>query len=31
MRRRMDGLAMLTQQVLAEDPFSSTLFAFRGK
>jgi transposase len=27
----MDGLAMLAQQVLAEDPFSGALFAFRGK
>jgi transposase len=27
----MDGLAMLAQQVLEEDPFSGALFAFRGK
>jgi transposase len=27
----MDGLAMLAQQVLNEDPFSGALFAFRGK
>jgi transposase len=26
-----DGLAMLAQQVLAEDPFGGALFAFRGK
>ena len=31
MRKGMDGLAMLIQQVLAEDPFSGALFAFRGK
>jgi transposase len=31
MRKGMDGLAMLAQQVLAEDPFSGALFAFRGK
>jgi transposase len=28
MRKGMDGLAMLAQQVLAEDPFSGALFAF---
>jgi transposase len=27
----MDGLAMLAQQVLAEDPFGGALFAFGGK
>jgi transposase len=27
----MDGLAMLAQQVLAEDPFDGALFVFRGK
>lgn len=31
MRKGMDGLAMLAQQVLAEDPFNGALFAFRGK
>jgi hypothetical protein len=30
MRKGMDGLAMLAQQVLNEDPFSGALFAFRG-
>jgi transposase len=29
MRKGMDGLAMLAQQVLNEDPFSGALFAFR--
>ena len=31
MRKGMDGLAMLAQQVLQEDPFSGALFAFRGR
>jgi transposase len=31
MRKGMDGLAMLAQQVLEEDPFSGALFAFRGR
>lgn len=31
MRKGMDGLAMLAQLVLAEDPFGGALFAFRGK
>ena len=31
MRKGIDGLAMLAQQVLAEDPFGGALFAFRGK
>lgn len=31
MRKGMDGLAMLAQQGLSEDPFSGALFAFRGK
>lgn len=31
MRKGMDGLAMLAQQALGEDPFSGALFAFRGK
>ena len=31
MRKGMDGLVMLAQQVLQESPFSGALFAFRGK
>lgn len=31
MRKGMDGLAMLVQEVLKKDPFSGHLFAFRGK
>ncbi|HEY2417075.1 MAG TPA: IS66 family insertion sequence element accessory protein TnpB [Steroidobacteraceae bacterium] len=31
MRKGMDGLAMLAQQVLHEDPFGGALFAFRGR
>ena len=31
MRKGMDGLAMLAQQILAGDPFGGALFAFRGK
>jgi transposase len=31
MGKGMDGLAMLAQQVLEENPFSGALFAFRGK
>ena len=31
MRKGMDGLAVLAQQVLREDPFGGALFAFRGK
>jgi transposase len=31
MRKGIDGLAMLAQQVLAKDPFGGALFAFRGK
>ena len=31
MRKGMDGLALLAQQGLAEDPFSGAVFAFRGK
>ena len=27
----MQGLAMLVQQVLAEDPFNGALYAFRGR
>ena len=31
MRKGMDGLAMLVQDTLKQDPFSGHLFAFRGK
>ena len=31
MRKGIDGLALLAQQVLREDPFGGALFAFRGK
>ena len=31
MRKGMQGLAMLVQRVLAEDPFNSALYAFRGR
>lgn len=31
MRKGLDGLAMLVQEVLKQDPFSGHLFAFRGK
>ena len=31
MRKGMDGLAVLVQQVLAQDPHSGAVFAFRGK
>ena len=31
MRKGMIGLAMLVQQVLADDPFGGALFAFRGR
>ena len=31
MRKGIDGLAMLAQQVLTENPFGGALFAFRGK
>jgi transposase len=31
LRKGMDGLALLAQQVLSEDPFSGALFAFRGR
>ncbi len=30
MRKGLDGLAMLVQEVLEQDPFSGHLFAFRG-
>lgn len=31
MRKGMDGLAMLVQGVLGQDPFSGHLFVFRGR
>jgi len=31
MRKGIDGLAMLVQQVLNENPFDGALFAFRGR
>ncbi len=31
MRKGMDGLAMVVQQVLAEDPFGGAVYAFRGR
>jgi transposase len=31
MRKGMDGLAALVQTVLAENPFSGHIFAFRGR
>ena len=31
MRKGMDGLAMLAQQVLKQDPFDGAIFAFRGR
>ena len=31
MRRGFDGLAMLAQEVLKQDPFSGHLFCFRGR
>ena len=31
MRKGIDGLAMLAQQVLNENPFDGALFAFRGR
>jgi transposase len=31
MRKGMDSLAMLAQQVLNDDPFGGTVFAFRGR
>ena len=31
MRKGLDGLAMLVQDVLKQDPFSGHLFAFRGR
>ncbi len=31
MRKGLDGLTMLVQEVLRQDPFSGHLFAFRGR
>jgi len=31
MRKGLDGLAMLVQEVLKQDPFTGHLFAFRGR
>jgi transposase len=31
MRKGIDGLAMLVQAVLRQDPFSGHLFVFRGR
>ena len=31
MRKSFDGLSMLAQSVLSQDPFSGHLFVFRGK
>jgi len=31
MRKGMDGLAMVVQQVLSEDPFGGAVYAFRGR
>ena len=31
MRKGMDGLAMVVQRVLAEDPFGGAVYAFRGR
>jgi transposase len=31
MRKGFDGLALLVQEVLRQDPFSGHLFLFRGK
>jgi len=31
LRKGLDGLAMLVQEVLKQDPFSGHLFAFRGR
>lgn len=31
MRKGLDGLTMLVQETLKQDPFSGHLFAFRGK
>ena len=31
LRKGLDGLAVLVEQVLQQDPFSGHLFAFRGR
>ena len=31
MRKGMNGLAMVVQQLLAEDPFGGAVYAFRGR
>ena len=31
MRKGMDGLAVMAQQVLKQDPFSGAIFCFRGR
>jgi transposase len=31
MRKGIDGLAVMVEQVLAQDPFSGHMFAFRGR
>ena len=31
MRKGMDGLALMVQEVLQQDPFSGHLFVFRGR
>ncbi|WP_431860466.1 IS66 family insertion sequence element accessory protein TnpB [Azospirillum sp.] len=31
MRKGMDGLAMLAQEILKQDPFAGHLFVFRGR
>ncbi len=31
MRKGMDGLAMVVQQMLSEDPFGGAVYAFRGR
>jgi transposase len=31
MRKGFDGLSLLAQEVLKQDPFSGSLFVFRGK
>jgi transposase len=31
MRKGMDGLALLVQETLQQDPFSGHLFVFRGR
>jgi len=31
MRKGIDGLAMVVQQTLSEDPFGGAVYAFRGR